>query len=238
MAKSSLSWFKHYNNASDGNSLRLLWDAGDFEAYGLWWRLLELVSRWEKMEKRGEIQLSWQTLARETNWKPSKCRRVLSRISSVSKIELEEIPGGYVLFRLPNWSELQRNAGLNKPKKNPSMPGEDRVKSKEDRIKNTESPAQAPIVDEESVKMKNTQEWIYDSNKPEVEKVLKNFWPKGIPKNVQRLSPHILTGFHTVDNFKSWTNDVINSKKAESLELGSYKLQGYFLAALKNHLGV
>lgn len=128
-----LHWFKHYNTASEGNSLRLLWDSNDFEAYGLWWRLLELVSRWEKPEERGKITLSWNLLARETKWKPSKCRRVLSRISSVSQIELNEKPDGTFSFLVPNWSEYQENRGSKNSLKKVEKP--DRAKTLEVRSK-------------------------------------------------------------------------------------------------------
>lgn len=115
-------WFKHYNSASQGATLRSLWDAGDYEAYGLFWQLLELVSRFEDHEERGKITISWSVISRETGWKPSKCVRVLSRICSVSKIEMEEKPEGNVSFLVPNWLELQENRGGKRlPKKVQSL---------------------------------------------------------------------------------------------------------------------
>lgn len=104
-------WFKHYNNASSGASLRSLWDNGDYEAYGLFWRLLELLCQFEDKDRPGSMTISWALLARETGWKPTKCRRVLSRICLISKIDMEEIREGYVTFLLPKWLELQSSWG-------------------------------------------------------------------------------------------------------------------------------
>lgn len=118
-----MHWFKHYNTASQGCTLRTLWDNKDYEAYGLWWILLELISRWEKPENRGEITISWSVLARETNWKRTKCRRVLLRICSVSKIEMNEIRDGNVSFRHPNWLDLQENRGGKNQAKNEQNSG-------------------------------------------------------------------------------------------------------------------
>lgn len=112
------AWFKHYNDASQGNTLRLLWSKKDDEAIAFWWLLLELLSRWENPERRGEIVLSWEILARETNRKPSRCKRVMTRISSVSQIELNEKPDGTFTFVVPNWLELQERRGGKRESKN------------------------------------------------------------------------------------------------------------------------
>lgn len=131
-----MDWFKHYNTASQGVSLRRLWDAKDYEAYGLFWILLEMLSRFERPENRGKMEINWHVLARETNWKPTKCRRVLSRICSVSKIDMTEKPDGNVSFLVPNWLELQENRGRKKGYKSDKTPGEVRGKKKEIRTKN------------------------------------------------------------------------------------------------------
>lgn len=110
-------WFKHYNTASQGATLRTLWDNGDFEAYGMWWRLLELISVWENEDSRGEITISWNVLGRDTGWKPTKCRRVLFRIASVSNLDIKELPDGNVSFLHPNWLELQERRGGKKEAK-------------------------------------------------------------------------------------------------------------------------
>jgi hypothetical protein len=105
------SWFKHYNNASQGQTLSVLWANSDTEAIALFWLLLEMVSRWEDESTRGEIEISWALLARETNWKPTKCKRVMTRILSVSKIEMNEKQTGNVAFLVPNWMKLQGTWG-------------------------------------------------------------------------------------------------------------------------------
>lgn len=104
-------WFKHFGTSSDGATLRALWDSNDFEAYGLWWRLLEMMCRFEDETRPGTMTISLCTISRETGWKPSKCLRVLIRICSVSKIELEEKPDGIYTFLVPKWSELNSSWG-------------------------------------------------------------------------------------------------------------------------------
>lgn len=120
-------WFKHFNTASQGHTLSTLWANNDTEAIALFWLLLELVSRFEDRDsedgKRGEITISWSVLARETNWKPSKCRRVLARIAPISKIEISEKQEGYVSFLIPNWLEFQENRGQKKSKKSGKTTG-------------------------------------------------------------------------------------------------------------------
>lgn len=106
-----MKWFKHYNDASIGHTLSNLWANNDTEAIALFWLIHELVSRFEDENSRGFVKISWSLLARDTNWKPTKCRRVLARISSVSKIEPREEIGGYVSFLIPNWLKFQENRG-------------------------------------------------------------------------------------------------------------------------------
>lgn len=114
-------YFKHLNTASQGATLSTLLANNDYEAYAAFWVLLELVSRFEDRgdaEKRGEITISWNRYGREINMKPTKSRRVLSRIASVSKIEIIEKPDGNVTFRVPNWLKLQETRGEKNTKKN------------------------------------------------------------------------------------------------------------------------
>ena len=130
------AWFKHYNNASNGHTLSVLWSNNDTEAIALFWLILELVSRFEDESKRGFTTISWSTISRETGWKPSKCRRVLARISPVSKIEINEEQTGYVSFLVPNWLNYQENRGGKKSSK--MEQNSDRGEKREERGKNKE----------------------------------------------------------------------------------------------------
>jgi hypothetical protein len=130
------SWFKHYNNASQGHTLSVLWANGDTEGIALFWLLLELISRFEDPEKRGHMTISWSVLSRETNWKQSKCRRVLARISPVANFEMNEEKDGYVSFLVHNWAKLQENRGGKREAKKEQM--SDRRKKREVRSKNKE----------------------------------------------------------------------------------------------------
>jgi hypothetical protein len=131
------SWFKHYNTASQSLTLRKLIDAKDYEAYFAFWTILELVSRWENRDDTpGKITIPCETFSRETNWKPSKSLRVLSRISSVSEIEIREEKDGNLTFLIPNWLKYQETRGGKREAKLEQKVG--RSKKREVRSKNIE----------------------------------------------------------------------------------------------------
>jgi hypothetical protein len=133
------TWFKHYNTASEGHTLRTLLDNGDLEAYAMFWVLHELISKFENNDARGKVTLAWRTLARAMNWKPSKCVRVLVRISAVSQLQfihdMDGKPEGNVTVLSPNWLELQENRGgkreANNEQKKSKKPIEVRSKKKD-----------------------------------------------------------------------------------------------------------
>ena len=133
-------WFKHWSNSSQGHTLSTLWANGDCEGIALFWLILELVCRYKKRDSDvGEITISWDALSRETNWKPSKCRRVLARISPVSQIEMNEKQNGYVSFLVHNWLKYQDSRGgkrLSKKEQNPV-----RREKREERRENTDTAA-------------------------------------------------------------------------------------------------
>lgn len=104
-------WFKHFSNASQGASLRRLWDEGHFAAYSLYWMILEMVARWEDKNSPGSMTINWSVLARETGWKRPRCRSELARITSVTEIVLEEFHDGSIKLTVPKWSELQTSWG-------------------------------------------------------------------------------------------------------------------------------
>lgn len=124
-------YFKHINTASQGASLRSLWDAKDYEAYGLWWIILEMVSRFEKYEKRGEITVSWSFLARETGWNRAKVRRVLLRNALKTEIVLTEELNDSVSIFVPNWLEFQEKRGTYDRKKKAKVATDLRPKTRD-----------------------------------------------------------------------------------------------------------
>ena len=145
MARNSNKWFKHYNTASQGHSLSLLWASSDTEAIALWWLLLELISRWEDCYARGTVALSYPLLERETGWKRSKCRRVLARISSVAEVAISEINETTFAFTVPNWLELQETRGGKRVSKKEQKPEREEREEREERIIDKEQP-QIPSV--------------------------------------------------------------------------------------------
>lgn len=112
-----------------------------------------MMCRWEEKDSPGKMILNWHVIARETGWKPSKCRRVLSRISSVSKIELNEVPDGNVEFLMPKWLELQSSWGGKREARFDQDAG--RSKKLEVRSKNAPNPATDPVA------VKKESEWKY-----------------------------------------------------------------------------
>lgn len=111
----ALSWFKHYNTAHEGLTLRTLWDQEQFEAYGLFWILLELISRFEEEKSSGRLKIPMASLQRVTGWNLQRLTRVLTKIGETSS----EVQGIQVRLNLdqtcelfvPKWSKLQETRG-------------------------------------------------------------------------------------------------------------------------------
>jgi hypothetical protein len=131
---SPMRWFKHYSDASDGLSLKTLWSNKDYEAIAVFWRLLELLSKHNSND--GVLTANWSFLSRETGMKPTKCRRVLARISAVSLVRYEHETDEIQPFLVPKWPEFQETRGKKKVKSFAKVPGEDRREKIEDRYKN------------------------------------------------------------------------------------------------------
>lgn len=164
-----LPWFKHYNTASQGNTLRFLWDGGHYDAIAFWWLLLELVSRWEHPEKRGKITVSWKLLARETGWLVPRVKRVLGQVmtasctNSSSTQHMTLVPVGDELIQLmvPNWLELQENRGGKNSAKNEQKSlrrekEEVRSKIKDIRGEKEESELSLPLANDPPTPIKET----------------------------------------------------------------------------------
>jgi hypothetical protein len=120
-------WFKHYSDASEGLSLKTLWSNKDYEAIAVFWRLCELLSTHDSRD--GVLKTNFLFIARETGMKPSKCRRVLARISAVSLLRFQHDTDEIQEFLVPKWSEFQETRGKKKDKKNQIPPGDIRSKN-------------------------------------------------------------------------------------------------------------
>lgn len=225
------AWFKHYNYASSGHTLSVLWANNDTEAVALFWLILELVSRFEDELERGKITISWSVLSRETNWKPSKCRRVLARISPVSKIEINEEREGYVSFLVPNWLELQERRGGKKEAKKEQ--NSDRGERREERgemsdVESAKKTTAPNSVEAFEARMKG-QTWVdalklWRLDKPE----LKN--------NVHLLQQR----FENPDNFSEFINEIVTREKYQEIKRAG-DAQGcdrYLSAALRREMGL
>lgn len=129
-----MKWFKHYSDASDGLSLKTLWANKDYEAISVFWRLCEMLAKHNIRD--GILNTNFLMIARETGMKPSKCRRVLARISSVSLLRYEHDTDEIQPFLVPKWAEFQENRGQKKVESFAKPPGEVRREKKEERSKN------------------------------------------------------------------------------------------------------
>jgi hypothetical protein len=104
-------WFKHFSTASQGASLRILWDSNDYAAYGFWWRLLEMMAKWENVDNPGHMTISWGILKRELGWNRQRSAKVLLKIVSTFQIEVRSISGETFEVFIPKWLELQTTWG-------------------------------------------------------------------------------------------------------------------------------
>jgi len=135
-----LSWFKHYNTASEGQLIGDLIANKDYEAALLVYVILELVSQFEDPENRGFCTVPLSRIARRMNMKPSRIERVMGRISSVSRSDLictmDEKQPRNASFLVRNWPIMQENrGGKTRPKLDQKL-GEVRSKKEEERSKN------------------------------------------------------------------------------------------------------
>lgn len=155
---SRLPWFKHYNTAHQGKTLRALWDQKQFEAYSLFWMLLETISRWEDENRRGYLKIPLATLKRETGWNEQHLIRVLKQIDPTltellpnSCQTFTELSGVQVKLNLdktlelfaPNWLKLQETRGgkrLSKIEQNAGRGKRLEVRSKKGEVR--DKPAQ------------------------------------------------------------------------------------------------
>jgi len=136
------SWFKHYNNAHEGQSIFNLWASNQPEVIAFYWTLLELVSRWELEESRGELQLNLSTLRAKLGMNSQRSKKLLLKIEETFKIEVLWINEESFRVSIPNWLELQERRGGKRESKfhqSSTETGiEERGKKKEERIQSND----------------------------------------------------------------------------------------------------
>ncbi len=134
MAKNS--WFKHYNTAHEGQTMSELWAENDTETIAFYWTILELVSRWESEDSRGDLEMKLSIFRMKLGMKSQRSRKLLAKISQRFKIDLEWISDKSFKLSIPNWLELQETrGGKREAKKSQSLikkPIEVRSKNKEE----------------------------------------------------------------------------------------------------------
>lgn len=137
-SKPEMKWFKHYNNASEGESCELLIAEKDYECLYIYWWLNEQVSKFEDTdspEKRGRITLNFSYFKRKLHLNIQRTSRVLQKIHKTFKMEITINSDETISVYVPNWSELQENRGGKRESKanqnNGKNPQELRDKNKE-----------------------------------------------------------------------------------------------------------
>lgn len=137
------SWFKHYNTSFDGRTMTALWASKDSELIAFYWALLEMVSRWESEESRGEVVLELATLRSKLSMNAQRSRKLLSKIVQTFEIKVEWISEESFKVSLPNWLELQERRGGKRESLDEQKTGkkgvEVRGKKKEVRSKNLDT---------------------------------------------------------------------------------------------------
>lgn len=132
-------WFKHYNTASEGNSLDLLFAQQDYETIILFWRLLEFISKYEDDKRRGFCLISYSLLKRKLGWNRQRSTKVLSKIGQSFTIETEvQTDGEHIAVFHPKWLELQENRGGKTSSKTFQKPDRSKKEKKEVRSKKKE----------------------------------------------------------------------------------------------------
>lgn len=250
-----LRWFKHYNTATNGQSLTILWEAGHFDAIAFYWRLLEMISRWESPDARGQITVNMGVLRRETNWHMDRIKKNLDRLSEhfgadLLRIEFETHPKRKCdskLFRdclvtisAPNWSELQENRGGKKNQNSGKTPGE--VRSKNELLRNSlrlleadrqQQPTLSSVIPSSA---ENCDASFNGEGLAAIESVLQQAYAGHAKRYHLRPAPRILAHFYTASDFAAWVERVINAKNCPDPENDLVGFDSYFSKALNEKL--
>jgi hypothetical protein len=136
MAKSEL-WFKHHVDASEGNSLSLLFAEQDYEAIAFWWWLLEQIKKWNGAGDIGKATLSHSIIKRKLGWNRTRSAKVLLKIALTFKIEVNQISDDSFEVFIPNWLKFNETRGGKREPKIEQKRG--RVESREYRVESAES---------------------------------------------------------------------------------------------------
>jgi heme-degrading monooxygenase HmoA len=109
---SRLRWFKHYNDAHEGQTIAQLWaEPGGGEVVGFYWTILEMVSRWEDQEKRGSWCANLSIFKSKLGMNRQKSRKLLQKISETFQMKVFwKSDESFELF-VPKWLELQETRG-------------------------------------------------------------------------------------------------------------------------------
>jgi len=130
------AWFKHYNMASEGQTIAQLWAENDTETIAFYWTVLEMVSRWEDETKRGFWAGNLSIFRAKLGMKSQRSRKLLSKITERFSFNLEWISDQSFQLSIPKWLELQeKRGGKSKAKKEQKA---DRGERTEDRGQKTD----------------------------------------------------------------------------------------------------
>lgn len=133
MAKNE--WFKHYNDAHDGQTFIELWADKDFETIAFYWAFLEMISRFEDEENRGVWTGKLSIFKAKLNLNSTRSRKLLNRISTTFEVKLEwNSTESFTVF-VPNWLKLQENRGGKREAKKDQKTTDRRSKIEERRNK-------------------------------------------------------------------------------------------------------
>lgn len=121
---SKLRWFKHYNDAHEGQTIAQLWaEPGGGEVIGFYWTVLEMVSRWEDQEKRGTWCANLSIFRSKLGMNRQKSRKLLRKIVETFHVEISWKSEESFELSIPKWLELQETRGGKREAKFEQKPG-------------------------------------------------------------------------------------------------------------------
>ena len=223
-----MDWFKHYNTASDGASMELLWAAKDYETIAFYWFVLETVSKFEKDESRGKCVVSFAYFKRKLGWNFQRTYRVLTKFRQSFEVSFEVCSEKKLIeLSIHNWLKLQENRGGKRLAKTLQNTG--RSKSKEIKKEEVE-------VREQTSATQNFE----NSFRPEIVLFRNEIEKYGIDLNpsLKRILPRIAQEFEfNVEKFQSWSSLLVSGKSFQNIADKQAKTR-YYIQALRKEVGL
>jgi hypothetical protein len=148
MAKND-TWFKHYNTAHEGLSILNCLGDKEVELIAYYYIVLELVSKYEAEENRGNLEISLTAFCRILHMNRRKLVKTLPKLQRYFGVCFEYVSDKFVRLSIPNWLKYQERRGgkreAKEEQKNGFAPIDLRPKTQDLRIKTEEEKIESKI---------------------------------------------------------------------------------------------